>query len=140
MEKNLKVNIITPGSPAIIEEIKSLHTRSQDGEVEFRSKHVPIILSTVPTITKFVKLDGSDEMYFTSSGIIIIKDNIINFCCDSAEKPQDIDVSRAMRAKERAEIRLKEGKGKNKDIDEKRVKLALARSMARISASNMSKL
>lgn len=138
MEKNFKVNIITPGFPAITEEIQSLQTKSQDGEVEFKSKHVPIIMSTVPTVTKIVKSDGSNEIYFTSSGIIIIKDNVINFCCDSAERPGNIDVSRAMQAKDRAESRLREGK--SKDLDEKRAKLALARAMARISVSNIGKL
>lgn len=137
MDKTFKVNIITPGAPPITLEIQSLHTRSQDGEVEFRANHTPIILSTVPTVTKIVKSDGSNEIYFTSSGIVIIKDNVINFCCDSAEKPENIDFNRAMQAKERAEVRLKQDK--SEDIDEMRVKLALARSMARIKAINIYK-
>ena len=137
MDKTLKVNIITPGAPTITEEIQALHTRSQDGEVEFRANHTPIILSTVPTVTKIIKSDGSNAIYFTSSGIIMIKDNLINFCCDSAETPEQIDFNRAMQAKERAEVRLKEDK--SEDIDEDRLKLALARSMSRIEAVNIYK-
>lgn len=135
MDKTFKVNIITPGAPTITAEIQSLHTRSNDGEVEFRRNHTPIILSTVPTVTKIVKADGSSELYFTSSGIVVIKNNLINFCCDSVEKPENIDLNRAMQSKERAENRLK--KAKSSEIDEKRAKLALARAMARIEVVNI---
>lgn len=135
MDKTLKVNIITPGEAEISEEIKSLKTKSSDGEVEFMSNHVPIILSTVPAATRIIKADGSEKIYFTSAGVIIIKDNLINFCCDTVESPENIDINRAMRSKERAEERLKEGK----DIDEKRAKLALARAMSRIEVKNINK-
>ena len=132
MNKTFELNIITPGQPIIKAEIQSLQTKSNDGIVEFRANHTPIISSTVPTITKIIKLDGSIEYYFTSSGIIIIKDNLIKFCCDTAEMPGSIDINRAMKSKERAEKRLKEIK--SEDIDEKRAKLSLARAMARIEA------
>lgn len=137
MNKTFRVNIITPGAPAISEEIQSLHTKSSDGQVDFRANHTPIILSTVPTVTTIIKSDGSKKIYFTSAGIIMIKDNIINFCCDSLESPEDIDINRAIKSKERAEMRLKENK--SKDIDEGRPKLALARAISRIEAIDIYK-
>lgn len=138
MDKTFKVNIITPGSLPITAEIQSMNTKNQNGEVEFKANHTPIILSTVPTVTKIVKLDGSSDVYFTSSGIVMIKDNVIDFCCDSAEKPENIDINRAMQAKDRAEARLKDIK--KSDIDERRARLALARAMARIDATNISNI
>lgn len=135
MEKTFKVNIITPDSPTITAEIKSLHTKSPDGEVEFRANHTPIIISAAPAVTKIMKVDGSVEILFTSSGIIILEDNVINFCCDSAQRPEDIDVNRAMQSKERAEARL----NKDSDIDGARARLALARAMARIETTNIYK-
>lgn len=134
MNKTFEVNIITPGEEAIKLEIQALRTRSNDGEVEFRRNHTPIILSTVPTITEIIKVDGSSEKYFTSSGVIVLKENLIKFCCDTIERPEAIDLNRAMESKKRAENRLKEIK--NKNIDEKRAKLALARAIARIEAVN----
>lgn len=134
MNKTFEVNIITPGDDAIKAEIQALRTRSNDGEVEFRRNHTPIILSTVPTITEIIKSDGSSEEYFTSSGVIVLKENLIKFCCDTIERPEGIDLNRAMESKKRAENRLKEIK--NKNIDEKRAKLALARAIARIEAVN----
>lgn len=136
MEKTFKVDIVTQGSPTITVEIQGLHTKSQGGEIEFRANHSPIIISTVPAVTKLTKPDGSKEIYFTSSGIIIIKNNIMKFCCDSAEKLEDIDLARAVASKARAEERLVETKKDNKkeNIDEERATLALYRAVARISA------
>lgn len=139
MEKTFQVNIITPGKLAITAEIQSLHTKSKDGEVEFRRNHTPIILSTVPAVTKIVKADGSSEIYFTSSGVVVIKNNVIRFCCDSAEKPEDIDINRAMEAKERAEARIKKYNRSDTEMDIDRAMLALAKANARIEAVNIYK-
>ncbi|MGL5084596.1 MAG: ATP synthase delta/epsilon chain alpha-helix domain-containing protein [Clostridium sp.] len=135
MEKTFIVNIVTQGSQAITAQIQSLHTKSEGGEVEFRAGYTPIIISTVPAVTKVIKADGSNEIYFTASGIIVIENNLMKFCCDSADRIEDIDLSRAIKSKERAEARLNEKK--KDDIDEVRAKLALARASARISAINI---
>ncbi|MGL5352382.1 MAG: ATP synthase delta/epsilon chain alpha-helix domain-containing protein [Clostridium sp.] len=131
MEKTFKVDIVTQGSPTITAQIQALHTKSHGGEVEFRANHTPIIISTVPAATNIIKEDGSNEVYFTSSGIIVVENNLMKFCCDSAEKLEEIDLSRAMESKARAEARLKDSKKEN--IDEERAKLALYRAVARIS-------
>ena len=132
MEKTFKLDIVTQGSPTITAEIQALHTKSHGGEVEFRANHTPIIISTVPAVTNIIEADGSNEIYFTSSGIIVVEKNLMKFCCDSAEKLEDIDLSRGIEAKHRAEARLKEEKKEN--IDEQRATLALYRAIARISA------
>lgn len=128
MSKTIKLKIISPGKETIAEEIVSIVTESLDGKVEFLANHAPIILSTVPTITVFEKEDGSKREVFTSTGIVYIKNNEINFCCDSANWPHEIDVERATNSMERANKRLKS----NDIIDEERAKRALARAIARL--------
>lgn len=128
MSKTIKLKIISPGKETIAEEIVSIVTESLDGKVEFLANHAPIILSTVPTITVFEKEDGSKREIFTSTGIVYIKNNEINFCCDSANWPHEIDVERAKNSMERANKRLKS----NDTIDEERAKRALARAITRL--------
>lgn len=128
MSKTIKLNIISPGKEIITEEVVSVSTRGVDGNVEFQANHAPIITSTVPTITVFIKEDGSDKELFTSSGIVYIRNNEINFCCDSAEWSHEIDVERAKNAMERANKRL----NSKDEIDEERAKRALARAMSRL--------
>jgi F-type H+-transporting ATPase subunit epsilon len=129
MSTTIKLNIISPGKEIITEEVVSVTTESIDGKVEFLANHAPIIISTVPTITVFVKEDGSNRELFTSEGILYIRNNEINFCCDSAEWPHEIDVERAKNAMERANKRL----NSDDSIDEERAKRALARAMTRLN-------
>lgn len=128
MSKTVKFKIISPGKETITEEVVSVITESVDGKVEFLSNHSPIIISTIPTITVFTKGDGSKKEIFTSSGIVYIRSNEINFCCDSANWPHEIDVERATNSMERAKKRL----NGNDTVDEERAKRALARSLARL--------
>jgi len=128
MSKKIKLNIISPGKETVKEEVLSLITESVDGKVEFLANHAPIIASTIPTITNFTKEDGSKLEMFTSSGVLYINNNEIQFCCDSYNWSSEIDVERANNAKERAIKRLKS----DEDIDEERAKRALARATARL--------
>jgi F-type H+-transporting ATPase subunit epsilon len=68
----------------------------------------------------------------TSGGFCEVRDNSVKIVVESAEASDSIDVKRALKAKERAEERLKSKSG---EFDEVRAKLALARAVNRISVS-----
>lgn len=129
MANLIKLNIISPSRDTITENVISLKTAASDGEIVCLANCAPIIIATVPTATEYTSESGEQRKIFTSSGIIYIKDNIINFCCDSANYKEEIDIKRAEEAKERAENRLK---GKE-DIDIERAIRSLARANARLS-------
>lgn len=128
MANVIKLNIISPDRDMITEEIVSLETTSSDGKIEFFANHVPIIVSTVPAVSSFVDKLGNKKILFTSTGIIHIKNNEINFCCDSVSWPEEIDKQRAELARERANKRLQS----NDELDRERAKRALARALARL--------
>lgn len=128
MEKQIRLNIVTNDNKNINENIISIITETIDGKVEILSNHAKAIISTIPTVTIFIDDSGSKKSIFTSSGILYINNNLIMFCCDSADFPEEIDLERAERAKERAEKRLVE----KSDIDIERAKKALLRAKARI--------
>ena len=94
MGKSIKLNILSPGRETITEEILSLSTYDES--------------------TKTYHLSNE------STGIIYIKDNIINLCCDSVNLLEEIDLERARRALERAEERLSQ---KECNIDIERAKI-----------------
>ena len=127
MSNIFKITIVSPGKNVIKLEGEGLITPTIDGEIEFKANHAPAIISTIPATT--IIINGSNkERFFTSSGIVYIKDNELKFCCDSAESAIDIDRERALKSKERAEKRINE----KKNIDIERAKRALARANARI--------
>lgn len=129
MEKSIKLNIIAPGRETLTEQIVSLLTTEVDGKIEFLANYASSIVATIPTVSTFTTLDGDKKKVFTSSGIIYIKDNIINFCCDSFNFAEEIDMNRAEEALKRAEKRLN---SKENNIDIERAKKALARAKARL--------
>lgn len=128
MAKVMKLNIITPGREIIRENILNLITTETDGKVEILANHVPIIASTVPTVSSYKTEDGEIKRVFTSHGIIYIKDNEINFCCDSVNFKEELDIERAEKSRDRAIKRLE----LKKDIDIERAKKSLERALARL--------
>ena len=130
MGKLIKLNIVAPGREVLTEEIVSLATTEGDGKIEFLANYAPTIVATIPTISTYTTIDGEKKKLFTSSGIVYIKDNIINFCCDSFNLPEEIDRDRAERSLKRAQDRLNNKEKNNIDIE--RAKRAEARAKARL--------
>ena len=130
MGKSIKLNIVAPGREVLTEEIVSLATTEGDGKIEFLANYAPTIIATIPTITTYTTIDGNKKKLFTSSGIVYIKDNIINFCCDSFNLPEEIDRDRAEQSLKRAQERLNNKEKNNIDIE--RAKRAEARAKARL--------
>ncbi|MCQ2969415.1 MAG: F0F1 ATP synthase subunit epsilon [Clostridium sp.] len=128
MSNTIKLNIIASGRNTITEEITSLATENSSGQIEFMRNHAAIISSTIPTISKIKDANGLEKKIFTSTGIVRVKDNIIDFCVDSMNYEEEIDLIRAQESKERAEKRLKQ----KDNIDVLRAEKSLARAIARI--------
>ena len=71
-----------------------------------------------------------------NGGIIEIKDSLVTIVADSAERNRDIDVSRAERAKIRAEKALEVAKAEKKSDEINRAEVALHRALNRLNVSS----
>jgi len=131
MSETFVFKIVAPGKQVETLEIESLITKTNDGQIEINANHAPIIASVVPTIS-IIKYEGIREEIFTSYGMLYIEDNILYLCCDTFEKADDIDLSRAENAKQRAKDRLN---NHQTSIDVARAKKALERANARLKIS-----
>lgn len=133
MKDNIEFTIFTPEKNIKIGEIKEVITEGLDGELAILPNHVNMITYLKPTITTYIDLNGNKKNIFTSSGVLNVENNKIYIICDASEKPEDIDIKRAEKAKKRAEERLLN----KKEIDVKRAELALFRSIARIKTKEL---
>ena len=70
-----------------------------------------------------------------NGGIMEVRDNVLTIIADTAERERDIDVSRAERAKQRAEARIQEAREKQDTDQLSRAEVALHRAMNRIKVS-----
>ncbi|MCK5228165.1 MAG: F0F1 ATP synthase subunit epsilon, partial [Desulfobulbaceae bacterium] len=68
-------------------------------------------------------------------GFCEVSDNKISFLVESAEHGRDIDVDRALKAKERAEKRLAQAVQKAETINRVRAEAAMQRALARLKAA-----
>jgi len=71
---------------------------------------------------------GGKQVYFVSGGYADQADDVLTVLVDVVEKPVDIDVARAERAKQRALERL----GRKEGVDFARAQAALARAEQRL--------
>jgi len=102
------------------------------GEMGILPNHAPL-LSTLQFGILKVRLQGEEEDFAISGGIIEIQPEIITVLADSAENVEEIDVARAEAAKRRVEEYLE--KGPPPDTDRYlAMEAALKRSNLRLEA------
>lgn len=135
---HLKVEIVTPDGLSYENPAAQLVVvRTVDGELGILPHHAPII---VPLSIDEVRIKNSrdskeQDIVAINGGIMEVRDDVLTIIADSAEKSSDIDVSRAERAKQRAEKIIEEAK-KEHDIDQlRRAEVALSRAINRINVS-----
>lgn len=134
----LKVEVVTPNGLSYTNQAAQLViVRTVDGDLGIMPNHAPII---VPLKIDEVRVKNSrdsseQDIIAINGGIMEVRDNVVTIIADSAEKPSEIDVLRAEKAKERAEATIEEAK-KEHDIDQlKRAEVALSRAINRINVS-----
>lgn len=124
----LFLEIISPSRQVFSGEIKSITVPGTKGRFQVLKNHAPIISTFEIGMIK-VDLIDKPKYFATAGGTIEVLNNKILVLADSIEASDEIDLDRALKAKERAEKRLAE---KNSDIDIVRAQAALARALNRI--------
>ena len=101
-----------------------------DGEVAIYASHSPFTAPVVPCILSIKDKDGNWKTAFSSEGILEVKEHKNVLISDAAEWPEEIDIERAKKAKERAEEILLNG-GMKFEIDKAASSLRRARMRIR---------
>ncbi len=123
--------MITPnGKPRVVQtEICNLVT--PQGQMGILSNHMPIV--TMIEISMMTTIEnGTRKEYAIAGGLFFFKDNEATILSDAIESEEEIDIQRAIAAKERAETLLK---STDPDIDIKRAEIAMRKAVNRIHVS-----
>jgi F-type H+-transporting ATPase subunit epsilon len=110
-----------------------------EGEFGVLANHAPF-LSAIKTGTLVFKQDKREKFLMVSSGFAEVSNNKVTVLVERAEFGHDIDVNRALRAKERAEERLAQAQAHAEDLDRIRAEVALQRAVARITVAQRTSL
>jgi len=131
----LNLEIITPEKLLVHEEVDLVEATGEMGEFGILPGHVKFLTSVDIGEIRYLK-DGRTRCIATSGGFGEVVDDKVVFLVETAEFAEEIDLDRAMKAKEREESLLKDLSATDA-IDELVLhELALKRAMARISAAS----
>lgn len=123
----LRLTIVTPYGQLLSEDVDEVTAPGSEGEFGVLSGHMPFFTTLKIGILTY-KVGTEQKYVFINSGYAEVTHDKVVIVADSAERAEDIDVERALKAKERAEERLK----KMEQIDVARATAALERATMRI--------
>ena len=130
MAENIKLEVVTPEHEVVNEAVQIVMAPGSLGEFGVLIGHTPFMTSLKTGEVCYDDASGNRKCVCISGGFAEALPDKVTILTEAAEKCEDIDVSRATAAKERAEKRISE-KG-NADIDFIRARLALERAINRI--------
>ncbi len=134
MAEKIKLEVVTPKGAIVSDDVDIITAPGFAGEFGVLANHAPF-LSTIKVGTLRYKKDGSEEELMISGGFCEVSNNKITFLVETAERGTDIDVDRALRAKERAEKRLLQAREQQEKIDRTRAEAAMQRALARLKVA-----
>ncbi|WPD23288.1 MAG: F0F1 ATP synthase subunit epsilon [Candidatus Electrothrix scaldis] len=135
----IHLEVVTPKGPVVSENVDIVTAPGVEGEFGVLANHAPF-LSAIKTGTLVFKQDNREKFLMVSSGFAEVSNNKATFLVETAEFGHDIDVDRALEAKERAEKRLARDIAHADDLDRIRAEAALQRAVARLAAAQRTKL
>lgn len=127
----MRLKIVTPAKVVFDEEVEAIYAKAVDGEFGVLPRHIPMVTPLEIGVLHYHK-NGQKVPVAVMGGLFSTDGEAASILSDAAELTDEIDVTRAQQAKERAEARLREATA---DLDVKRADLALARSMVRLKVT-----
>ena len=111
------------------DQVEYLEVRSDFSVLGILPNHAPLV-STLIISPMVIKINGEKNVYAITGGVIHVKKDEVVVLVNAIESVDEIDLERAIAAKERAEARLHE---KSDTINTVRAEASLARALNRIN-------
>lgn len=132
MADKLNLEVITPERLVLRESVDEVVVPGLDGELGILPEHTALI-SQLKTGVLTYKQGSASRQLHVSGGFVEVQADSVAVLSDVAERPEEIDLERAERARERAEQRLK---SQGEDVDFRRAELKLQRALIRIQLAD----
>lgn len=131
-EKTFQFEILTLQKLFLRDQVRFVIAPGQEGVFEILPDHAPFVFALKPGPLRIRKPGGDEEHVAVGGGFLVVQKERTTVLTRSAERPEEIDVERAQRAKERAEDRLRQ---RNEEIDLARSQASLQRALARLKVA-----
>ncbi|MCX7886129.1 MAG: ATP synthase F1 subunit epsilon [Verrucomicrobiae bacterium] len=130
-EKTFQLEILTPQRIAFRAPVRFVIAQGTEGVFEVLPGHAPFVFALHPGPLRVRTPDGRDQHWAVGGGFLWVDGNTVTVLAHSAERPEEIDTTRAEQARRRAEWRLQHPQG----VDMPRAKAALQRALARLKVA-----
>ncbi|MDQ7093035.1 F0F1 ATP synthase subunit epsilon [Desulfosporosinus sp. PR] len=131
MAGTFALRIVSPEGDVLKEDVEFVVLPGGAGELGILPNHAPLIAGLSVGVARYT-LNGTVKRVALAGGFVEVADNSATVLADTAELSEEIDLQRALAAKERATKRLS---AVNTETDVKRAEFALRKAVARINAS-----
>ena len=134
MAQQIRLEVVTPTGARVNEDVDIVNAPGHGGDFGVLANHAPF-LSTIKIGTLTYENGKDRKSLMISGGFCEVSNNKITFLVESAEYGDEIDVERAMLAKERAEKRLNQAAQHTDDLNRTRAEISLQRAIARLKVA-----
>lgn len=129
---NFKLEIVTPDGLLFDGEAQKIIVRTTEGDVGIMARHSDYVAALSIGIAR-IFTDEGERKGACSGGMVTVSGGVVRVIASTFEWSEDIDVARAMKAKEKAEARLE--KAERSDYEYKLAEIKLKKSLARLKVS-----
>lgn len=111
--------------------VASIVARGEMGELGISPGHAPLLTSLKPGTVKVTDVDGKEEHFYVSGGMLEIQPHVTTILADTASRAADVDEAAAIAAKEAAEAAMQD---QNSEIEYSTAAVELAEAVAQLRA------
>jgi F-type H+-transporting ATPase subunit epsilon len=101
----LKLEIVTPERRILDAEVDSVTVPTATGEAGILPNHAPLVSALKPGVVSYIAKGNSDKFAITG-GFVEVSSNRVSVLADSAESPDEIDITAVKADREAAEKAL----------------------------------
>jgi F-type H+-transporting ATPase subunit epsilon len=125
----LKLKIIDLDGVYFSNDVDLVNVVTSSGNLTILANHLPLI-SNIKISHLYIKEDGVITKFAIAGGTLFVSETECKIITPAIEKDSEIDFTRAIKAKERAEERIAMN---SDDIDLKRAEISLKKALNRLS-------
>ncbi len=106
MADTIQLEIVTPERMVLDTEVDSVQIPGLEGELGILPGHSPLFSQLKPAGLLSYNQKGATSQLVISGGFVQVMPDRVKLLAEAAERPEEIDLQRALKAKERAERQL----------------------------------
>jgi F-type H+-transporting ATPase subunit epsilon len=131
MADSFQLEIVTPEKKVVDTAAEEIQIPGKNGYLGILPGHAPLITELAVGEIKY-RAEGKEQLLAVAWGFAEVLPDKVTILAETAERPSEIDVERARKAKDRAEERLTSG---DTNVDVERSLNALAKAETRLEVA-----